>query len=173
MWTFKIKKVRTEVLTMKTFGNTEEKIERLEVVNIKIASLCGKYQRVIVAYSVPMICSPITNQTINLALDKYSQLRKMNLADSRFGSPDKVIDILIGANYYWSFTEGNTVRIDRDLVDLDVNSINLTSAHILKVSCEAQTPENSDIHNFERFWEMEIIGINRKFGELNANQFLK
>ena len=39
----RLKKVRTELLTMKTFGNTEEKIERLEVVNIKIASLCGKY----------------------------------------------------------------------------------------------------------------------------------
>ena len=125
-----------------------------------------------------------------MALDKYSQLCKMNLAESRFGPPDKVIDILIGANYYWSITEGNTVRIDCGLVALDiilgwilsgsfqpniknVNSINLTSAHILKVSCEAQTPENSDIHNFERFSELESIGINRKFGELSANQFLK
>ena len=62
--------VRTEVLTLKTFGNLEEKTKSFEVVNIKVTRLCGKHERDIEAYSVP-ICSPITSQTINLALDKY------------------------------------------------------------------------------------------------------
>ena len=34
----KLKTIRTEVLTMKTFGNSEEKIQKLDVVNINISS---------------------------------------------------------------------------------------------------------------------------------------
>ena len=70
-----------ENLMINAFGSTEEKIQTLDLVNVKIQSLCGKGYLVIEVYSVPNICAPISNQTINLAVDKYPMLKHMCLAD--------------------------------------------------------------------------------------------
>ena len=45
----KLKPSRFEYLTVKAFGSTEEKVQKLPVVNIKIKSVCGKHERVIEA----------------------------------------------------------------------------------------------------------------------------
>ena len=70
----KLRTIRVELLNMKTFANAEENIENLDVVNIKAKSLCGKHERVIEAYSVPVISTPISNQTMNLSVDNYPEL---------------------------------------------------------------------------------------------------
>ena len=43
----------------------------------------------------------------------------MYLADYDLGSAETEIDILVGANYYWSFTSRVITRIDNQLVSLD------------------------------------------------------
>ena len=160
-----------------------------DIVNVKIRSLCGKHERIIEAYSVPVICAPISNQTIKLALDKYPELFQIQLADYQIHNSEKDIDILIGANHYWNFTAGNTVRIDREFVALDTIlgwilsgsfkpdmkhvSCNLISAHVLKLSCETKTNTDLDTTSLERFWEIESTGMGAKTGSFDCAAFLK
>ena len=64
------------------------------------------------AYSVPTICSAISNQSIKVALEEYPHLCSLNLADSSTLSADNdvEVDILIGADYYWKFLTGTIKR---------------------------------------------------------------
>ena len=64
------------------------------------------------AYCVPTICSPISNQSIKVALEEYPHLCGLNLADSSTlsGDNDVEVDILIGADYYWKFVTGTIKR---------------------------------------------------------------
>jgi hypothetical protein len=47
------------------------------------------------AYSVPTICSPLSNQAVRLAVDNYPHLRGLDLADIPPSSDNVEIDILI------------------------------------------------------------------------------
>ena len=60
------------------------------------------------AYSVPTICSPISNQSIKAALEEYPHLYGLNLAvgSTLSGDNDVEVDILIGTDYYWKFVSG-------------------------------------------------------------------
>ena len=99
----------------------EESVKRLDVVHVKVNSLFKNSFRIIEVYVVPTICSPIPNQTISLAVKKYPTLNGFCLADSDDSSImiGKEIDILVGVNHYWSFTTGNNMRLDKDIVALD------------------------------------------------------
>ena len=52
-----------------------------------------------------MICSPISNQVVDVAVEKYPHLQGLTLADEVDSSHDAEIDILIGADYYWNFVK--------------------------------------------------------------------
>ena len=54
-----------------------------------------------------MYSSPISNQSIKVALEEYPHLCGLNLADSSTlsGDNDVEVDILIGADYYWKFSD--------------------------------------------------------------------
>ena len=58
-------------------------------------------------YSVPMICRPISNQVLDVAVEQYPRLQGLTLADKR-STPDAEVDILIGADYYWNFVTNIT-----------------------------------------------------------------
>ena len=52
------------------------------------------------AYVVPTICSPISNQSIDLHQRQYNHLQSLKLADTITNPLDLPIDLLIGADYY-------------------------------------------------------------------------
>ena len=64
----------------------------------------------VIAYVVPTICSPISNQSIDLHHRQYNHLQSLKLAGEITHSSDLHIDLLIGADHYWSFVTGKVVR---------------------------------------------------------------
>ena len=62
------------------------------------------------AFSVPIICSPISNQAVDLAVNTYPHLSGLNLADDSSSSNDVDIYILIGADFYWNFVSNESRR---------------------------------------------------------------
>lgn len=62
------------------------------------------------SWCVPLICEPLSGQNVTLASKKYQYLSNLDLAD--FGQSDSNlnVDILIGADYYWSLVTGRTKR---------------------------------------------------------------
>ena len=113
----RIKPEKFEHLSVKTFGAGEES-HKLPVVKIKIKSACGKFERGIEAYVVPKVCSTLGGQGMKVILDKYKVARKMKVADTD-ANPNKDIDVLLGADVIWNFTDGRIVRLDKDLVAVD------------------------------------------------------
>ena len=62
------------------------------------------------AYSIPMICEPLSGQTVDLAKNRYDFLSDLHLADySREAGPAEV-DILIGSEQYWQLVTGRVRR---------------------------------------------------------------
>ena len=55
---------------------------------------------------VPLICSPVSNQVINVAKQNCEFIKDLELADNSDVSTDMDVEILIGANYYWEFVTG-------------------------------------------------------------------
>ena len=51
-------------------------------------------------FSVPVICGPVSGQKIDFVKNSYPFLRDLKLADS--GQNKGKIDLLIGADFYWS-----------------------------------------------------------------------
>ena len=52
------------------------------------------------AYTAPFICSPVSNQRIDLAQKNYPHLMDLKLADSSEGTFDLEVHCMIGAEYY-------------------------------------------------------------------------
>ncbi|KAK3732474.1 hypothetical protein QZH41_003783 [Actinostola sp. cb2023] len=136
------------------------------------------------AYSVPTICSPLSNQAVQLAVNNYPHLRGLELADIPSNSDNVEIDVLIGADYYWNFVTGAIKRGDRPgpvamytkmgwvlsgpviLSESQTNndcSVQLNSTHILKVEADLVQMEKDEQFNMKeelkKFWDLESLGI--------------
>ena len=142
------------------------------VVHVKVKSLFKNSFRIIEVYVMLAICSPISNQTISLAVKKYPTLNGFCLADSDDSSimTGKEIDILVGANHYWSFTTGNNMRLNKHIVALDNilgwilsgsfspnkndTSVNLSSTHVLLSDGRTDAPilqKDVELIDFRQF----------------------
>ena len=85
--------IAKEKLLIKTFGDTSPKLTTCEVVQFGI--LCKDATEFVMhAYVVPVICTPISNQVLSLAIKNYYHLRGLNLADNIEG--DELERIIIG-----------------------------------------------------------------------------
>ena len=67
----KLRSCRKERIMVKTFGSTEHELKQLDVVLVQIQGISSKYLNHIEALVVPTICSPLTNQVIDLARNSY------------------------------------------------------------------------------------------------------
>ena len=62
------------------------------------------------ACEVDLICGPIAHQTIEVAQQCYTHLQGLPLADYSRGDEELEVDIMIGADYYWSVVQKNIVQ---------------------------------------------------------------
>ena len=168
----KLPTVRTELLAVKTFASDIEKMQKLDVVNIKVRSCKNLNITELEVYVVPLICSPVSSQIINVVKESYEFLKDLELADNSDVSCEMEIDILVGANHYWDFVTGRIKRSGNGLTAVNttlgwvlngtvninpaqVQSVNLAMAtHVLKI----QTDEVSLKNQLEKFWEVENSG---------------
>ena len=124
-------------------------------------------------FAVPLICTPLSGQRIEIAKEECSFLKDLDLADK--GKGDSEIDVLIGADYYWDIVEGGKKRDNNNkLVALNSKlgwlltgpmiykkpveiSVNLATTHVLKVDVKLQDEKLSQKIN--EFWKFDSIGI--------------
>ena len=102
-------KLRKEKLLIKTFGDERAKLTTCNVVQLCVECADG-LNVYIDAFVVPLICSPVTNQCIEFARNNYTHLIDLPLADNSTGETSLEIELLIGADYYYSLFLGQTVQ---------------------------------------------------------------
>lgn len=95
-------------LLIKTFGEETSRLRSCELVQIAVKGVDGMSLYVNV-YVVPVICTPQSNQYLHVAIEQYPYLADLELAESASNSQEEV-DILIGADYYWTFMTGDSRR---------------------------------------------------------------
>ena len=150
----KLKSLGVKNVVVKTFGNKKE-TKPLEKVKFAIKSKDGNLNIYMEAF-VSSICFPVENQFIELAKEKYSHLSNLDLADS---NPEKLplnIDILIGADHYWSIVGKTQIRGENGPVAIGtrlgyvlsgpmdfyskkpVSNNNIVCTHFLRVEAQIQ-----------------------------------
>lgn len=60
--------------------------------------------------SIPFICQPLTIPPVRFHPGQFAHLRQLELADTFGEEREFQSDILIGSNYYWDITTGETIR---------------------------------------------------------------
>ena len=88
---------------MKPFERKNEKMRKLDIVNVCIADTKTQNLKDFELTFVPHKRSPISGQTIELAQAIHEHLIDLPLADSTNGNSELAIDILIGGDLYWKF----------------------------------------------------------------------
>ena len=63
------------------FLNTEESDMNLSKYEIVVKSICNDQRRVITATGVPKICNELKNQSFLIAVEKYSFIQNLQLAN--------------------------------------------------------------------------------------------
>ncbi|XP_068715994.1 uncharacterized protein [Montipora foliosa] len=161
-----------ETLLIKTFGDNSASVKECDVVQLCVRTL-DEMNVYITSYVVPVICSPVSNQRSRTTLECYPYLQGLRLACDTSDSVS--VDVLIGADYYWSFFTGNIIKGDPyGPVALETNlgwvlsgptmcstltrscTVNLSSTHVLKI----ESTEISDMKDdLQKFWDLETLGI--------------
>ena len=165
-----------ETLLIKTFGDDSASIKECDVVQLCVRTLDG-LNVYVTSYVVPVICSPVSNQQTQDTLVCYPYLQGLQFA---CGTSDSVsVDVLIGADYYWSFFTGNIIKKDPSgPVALETKlgwvlsgpavcptstkscTVNLSSTHVLKI----ESTEISDMKDdLQKFWDLETLGIKESY----------
>ena len=80
---------------------------------------CDVVQLNMKGYVVPMICSPLQKQAVKFAVDSYSHLKALQLADDGDLVSTPEIDILVGADFHWHIVTGNVIRGENGLVAME------------------------------------------------------
>ena len=96
--------MRTERLLIKTFGCENEQLKECSVVEFYVKGL-GVDSSIVqmTAYVVPLICSPVRDQAVQLAQESYQHLVDLELADCPVMVCSSKVDIFIGDDTYWCF----------------------------------------------------------------------
>ena len=74
--------INRETLMIKTFGSETGQLQSCDLVQLCVQGMTSETCLYINAYSVPIICSPLRNQAVNLAARTYQHLNRLLLADS-------------------------------------------------------------------------------------------
>ena len=98
-----------ETMLIKTFGSQDEKLQTCNAVCFGV-KLPDRKDMKMSAYSVPLICEPLTGQTVTLARKMYKHLDGTHLADYSTGAEPAEVDILIGSDQYWQIVTGEVRR---------------------------------------------------------------
>ena len=172
-----LKVVGKDRLLIKTFGDEAPRVRECEIVQITVKALDGM-EIYIHAYVVPNICSPITNQVMSIAVERYEHLRDLQLADYTFGdelNADKPVDLLVGSDTFWLFVEDGIIRGEGNgpvamktklgwVVSGPVEGIySNENSHCFRVDVEVLNRDVDPLVNeLHKFWETENVGCDRR-----------
>ena len=162
------KGLRREILGINTFGQKCTKAEQREVVELELKPVNGNNVMNIEAYVVPEICT-VQNSHVELARNHYSHLEGIWFSDVVKLQEELEVDVLIGANYPWSFQTGDTRKgkagepvaiqtelgwvLSGPLKGREVESSGVTQVNFVgqAIRCDNDSLES----NIERLWRFE------------------
>ena len=165
--------VCTETMVIKTFGIKSQNQQVCKVVKAGVNLRDGKSLEMSFL-SVTLICEPIANQPIALAIENCNEFASLELADSSLGDDNLEVDILIGSDQYYKLVTGEVIQQCNGLTAIhtrlgwvlsgpvhglsqEISSVNLVSTHALKVD-GYQLQESLD-SQLKGFWDLESMGI--------------
>ena len=167
-----------ETMLIKTFGSQDEKLQTCNAVCFGV-KLPDRKDMKMSAYSVPLICEPLTGQTVTLARKMYKHLDGTHLADYSTGAEPAEVDILIGSDQYWQIVTGEVRRgesgpkalhtklgwvlsgpIESSMCVCDPSVNLVSSTRVLRCAAGQSQPLNNDLTGeLKRFWDLESLGI--------------
>ena len=101
----KLPTLRSEKISIKTFGNKESVTKMIDVVKFVLKDKFTQIE----CLCTSLIYNDIVNQDIMSVPSSYPHLKTLSLADSS-NSKNRTINILIGAEHYYRFIYGNVIR---------------------------------------------------------------
>ena len=162
-----LRRVRRELLGVSTLGRRAEEAKLTDIVEIELRPLGGGSGLKLEAFVVPTISS-IRNQHVEIVKKDYAHLKNLWFSDVCKDSDELQLDILIGADYLWTFQKGRTVRgkVDEPVAVQTVLGYVLSGP--MKVSADSDSTESSSYfvtredrldREVGRLWDLETLGI--------------
>ncbi|XP_068717114.1 uncharacterized protein [Montipora capricornis] len=159
-----LRPIGSDTVLIQTFGNNEPSLKQCSIVQFALE--CQDNLTVFInAYEVELICGPITNQTIEIAQQYYPHLQGLPLADHSRGDEDLEIDVMIGADHYWSVAQNHVL-----------STVNVS--HVLKTECQI-IEENLVSDDFllkeelSKFWDYDTLGVKDSEGDFLEDYLIK
>ena len=106
-----LKTNRTENVIIKKFASEEGVMQTLDVVAVCCHGKLRDVKVYLQALVVPIICSPLENQQLNLIKESCSYLDNLPLAENHIsGEEPMIINLLVGLDYYYSLITGKIIK---------------------------------------------------------------
>ena len=148
------------------------------------------------AYEVELICGPIANQTIEIAQQSYPHLQGLPLADYSRGDEDLEVDIMIGADYYWSIVQNHVVRGEShgpvavrtrlgyvlsgpiNIAGALQSSSSVNMSHVMKTECQVVEEDFKSVdvslkEELNKFWDYDTLGVKNREEEFYEDYLAK
>jgi hypothetical protein len=137
---------------------------------------------------VPIICAPLQNQRIEVAVREFPHLEGLELADSVHDKSELEVDLLVGSDFYWQFMTGRVQKGEAGPTAIESHlgwilsgpssstnarsvSANLTQTHVLRIA-EAPDPVVDPLReDLSKFWSQSLWVYNRTMNILYMNNF--
>ena len=170
---FGLEHIRREWLTVNTFGQRAVESNLREVVRIDLTPVGGRKVLPIEAFVVPEI-SQVQNEHLEIVRKDYPHLSHIWLSDICKEREDLEIDVLIGADYLWTFQTGNVVRgeahepaaVETELgwvisgpLTYSQSADKVQVVQVNSVGSDSVSPDSLD-RNVQRLWDLETLGVN-------------
>ena len=154
------------------FGRENAVVNVLEVVKAHILDTSENVCTEVELCVVPLVCSPIWGQSIELARETYDHLVELQLADNTGNEEALEVDILIGGDLYWRFVSGRVKRgvggpvaVHTSLgwvlsgeMEKSTLSSNAMLTHVMTVGMgETEIEENHVEDMIRKMWEADSV----------------
>ena len=153
----------SELLSVTTLDGETSETKRFQRVKFTLSPIKGDSKVEIEALSISKICNPLG--PVQMDFHKNSHLQGLTLADS-YPRGSVQVDVLIGADHYYSFATGvckrgssseSLVAVESCLGWIVTGQVNRQSR---QTSSMLTVVENGGVNEtLKRFWELESIGI--------------
>ena len=181
--TLGLKPVAREKLCIKAFGSDCSSIQSVDIVNLSLKNVDSGNTLVVAGHVVPIICSPLSHQSVQFAQRTYPHLADIVLSEC--DSEDSLeVQVLIGAVQNWNVVNGQIRRGNGGPVamntifgwtvfgpvnkapSVDTHSVNLVETHVLSVDSDRNEADKALDSMFSTFWELEALGIKPDFDSI-------
>ena len=153
---------RKETVSLSAFGENTANLRRLNVVDLQLETRKGVIN--LSALVVPTVSSLVTNH-VHAVVAKYPYLKNLPLAN-HVQSSSFEIDLLVGADYYWSIVENHVVRgpgptaVASKLGYLLSGPTNIHHLSVMNtLVCKVLTSTSDLEHQVVAYWDLETLGI--------------